>query len=105
PFPLRRQQPRPGAWDDEHPAPTSGLDKSFAHQLVIALQDGEWVHPKLGGHAADGWQSVAFGQTSVKDHGHDEVPELAVKRLSVIPLSAQIHQVAFLHFYLRSTPL
>src|ERR1035438_6071332 len=47
---------------------------------------------------ANRWQILAFWQTSVQDHRHQEVPELAVNRLTVVPLRVDAHRASPLSF-------
>src|SRR2546426_2107164 len=89
PFALQQQTACAGI--DEHAAASSGLDKPLVHQLLIALQNRERIDPIFGRDSAHRGQRIAFLENPVEYHRDDTVPQLAVNRLTVVPLT--VHQV------------
>src|SRR2546426_1126509 len=87
-FALQQQTACAGI--DEHAKASSGLDKPFVHQLLITLQNREWIDPKFGRDIAHRGQRIAFLENSFEYHRDDTVPKLAINRLTVIPL--MVHQ-------------
>src|SRR5439155_21063134 len=71
----------------EHSKSAPGLDQIFAHQLLISLQDGERINPILRGHIADRRQRIAFVEHAIENHVNDTVAELAINRLTIVPLT------------------
>src|SRR5262249_421748 len=72
---------------DEHPQPPPLLDQSFIHQFLVALQDRERIQPVVCRDCAHRWQGIAFFEHAVENHRYDAVPQLAVNRLIVVPLT------------------
>src|SRR5882724_1218451 len=89
PFALQQQTARAGI--DEHAEAASGFDQPFVHQLLIPLQDREWIYPVFGRDIAHRRQRIPFLQNSIQYHRDDSVANLAVDRLTVVPLT--VHQV------------
>src|SRR5206468_5666623 len=87
---LRFEQRIPCVSLDEHSEPPPGLDESFVHELLISLQDCQWIEPIVRCHGSHRGQRIAFFENSVKDHHDDAIAKLAVNRLAVIPLT--IHE-------------
>src|SRR6266849_1225727 len=86
-LPFALQQRTACAGIDEHAEATSGFDQTLVHQLLIALQDRERIDPIFGRDVAHGGQRIAFFENAVEDHRDDAVPNLAVNRLTVVPLT------------------
>jgi hypothetical protein len=76
---------------DEHTQSPPLLDQFFVDQLLIALQNGERIDAKFGGHIAHGGQRIAVFEHAVENHVDDAIAELAIDRLTVVPL--EIHPV------------
>ena len=76
---------------DEHPKTSSALHQPLVHQLLIALQDRERIHPVLSRHVAHGGQRIAFLEHAVEYHRDHPVAQLTVDRLIVVPLT--VHKV------------
>src|SRR3989449_2400071 len=94
PFALQQQTACAGI--DEHAAASSGLDKPLVHQLLIALQNRERIDPIFGRDSAHRGQRIAFLENPVEYHRDDTVPQLAVDRLTVVPLTVHpVSQIAF----------
>src|SRR5215472_9526788 len=85
PLPFEQQFARAGV--NEHAQATSRFDQTLIYQFLITLQNREWIHAILSRHIADRRQRIAFFEYAVEDHGDDAVPQLAVNRLAVIPLT------------------
>src|SRR5450755_1077122 len=88
---FAKQQEIAGTGIDEHAETSLFLDKLLVDQLLIALQDREWIDTILGRDVAHGWQRITFVQRAIEDHRDHAVAKLAVNRLAVVPLS--IHSV------------
>src|SRR6266480_1737077 len=84
PFAFEQQIPRAGF--DEHAEASPGLDQLLAYQLLIGLENGQRIDPKLGRDVAHGGQRIAFVEHAVENHGDDTVAKLAVNWLAIIPL-------------------
>src|SRR5205807_1738681 len=57
-FALQQQIARPGI--DKHAAASSSLDQPLIYQLLVALQNREWINPVIGRHSAHRGQRIAF---------------------------------------------
>src|SRR5579872_27273 len=88
PFCLEQQIARTGI--DEHAQASLGLNQTFVHQLLIALEDRKRINPIYSRDIAHRRQRVAFLENSVQNHRDHTVAKLAVDRLTVIPLT--VHQ-------------
>ena len=85
PFALQQQTACAGI--DEHAEATSGFDQPLVHQLLIALQNRERIDPIFGRDVAHRGQRIPFLENSVEYHRDDTVANLAVDRLTVVPLT------------------
>src|SRR5713226_9803478 len=85
PFALQQQTACAGI--DEHAEATSGFDQPLVHQLLIALQDRERIDPVFGRYIAHRGQRIPFLENSVEYHRDHSVANLAVDRLTVVPLT------------------
>src|SRR5579864_5022813 len=72
-LPFTLQQQTACASVDEHAETSSGLDKPFVHQLLIALQDREWIDPVFSRNVAHRGQGIALLEHAVEYHGDDAV--------------------------------
>src|SRR4051812_45991683 len=72
---------------DEHAQPPPLLDQFFIHQFLISLQDRERIKPVICRYRAHRWQRIAFFEHAVQDHRYHAIPQLAVNRLIVVPLT------------------
>src|SRR5882762_7950313 len=91
-LPFALQQHAACAGIDEHAEASSGLDQPLVHQLLIPLQDREWIDPIFSRNIAHGGQGIAFLEHAVEDHGGNTVAQLAVDRLTVVPFT--VHDVS-----------
>src|SRR5882757_7747850 len=89
PLVLHQGIARPAA--DEHPQPSPLFHQLLINELLVALQDGEWVQSEFRCHVPDRRQRIAFLQHTFQNHRDHPVPQLPVNRQAVIPL--RIHQV------------
>ena len=90
-LPFALQQQTACSVVDEHAPPSSGLDQSLVYQLLIALENRERIDAIFRGDIAHRRKRIAFLENSVEDHRDHTVVQLAVNRLTVIPL--RIHCV------------
>ena len=81
------QQQIAGARIDEHAATSLTLHQLLVNQLLIPLQNREWIHPIFRRDIAHRRQRIAFFEHAVEYHGDDTVAKLAVNRLAIVPLS------------------
>src|SRR5205807_3461452 len=65
----------------------------FADQLLVSFQNGERINSILGRDIADRRQRITFVENAIENHVNDTVAELAINRLTIIPLTR--------HFVLR----
>src|SRR5215472_4329583 len=86
---LKQELARAGI--NKHAQATPAFNQPLVHQLLITLQDRERIHAVFSRHVAHRRQRVAFLEDSVENHGNHAVPQLAVNRLAVIPLT--VHQI------------
>ncbi len=49
------------------------FNQAFIDQLLIALQDGEWIEPIIGRNYADGREGIALLQHTLEDEGHHSI--------------------------------
>ena len=89
PFTLQQQFARARIY--EHAQPATRFNQAVIHQLLVTLEDRKWIYAIFGRDCAHRRQRIAFFEGSVKNHRDDAVPQLAVNRLTVIPLT--VHQV------------
>src|ERR1700687_239548 len=94
-LPLALQQQTACAGIDEYAEAASAFDQPFVDQLLIALQNRERIDPIFGRDIAHGRQRIAFLEHAVEYHRDNAVAQLAVNRLTVVPLT--IHEVFHLH--------
>ncbi len=80
------QQKIASARVDEHPAASLGLDELLVDELLVALENRQWIDAKFRSDRAHGRQGVTLLEHAVQDHGDDSVAKLAVNRLTVVPL-------------------
>jgi len=76
PSTLDLQQQIACAGIDEHADTSPLLDKSIVGQLLVALQNREWIDPIFGRHSAHRWQRIAFIEHPVQYHCNDSVAKL-----------------------------
>src|SRR5262249_49407909 len=86
-LPLALQQQIARADLHEHAEAAALLDELLVDELLIALEDGDWIDPVFGGDVARGRQRIAFVQHTVEYQRDHSVPQLAVNRLTVVPLA------------------
>src|SRR6266542_4791144 len=84
-FGLQEQIARAGF--DEHPETSLLLAQLLVAQLLIGLENREWIDPIFGRDIAHRWQRVAFFEHAVEYHMDDTVAKLAVNRLTVVPFT------------------
>src|SRR5258706_4100475 len=75
-----------GAGVDEHAQAAPLLDQLFVDQLLVSLEHRQRIDPRVGGKVADRRQRIALRQQPVEDHRHDPIADLAVDRLTIVPL-------------------
>src|SRR5947208_2829559 len=71
----------------EHSKSAARLDQFFADQLLVSFQNRERIDPILGRDIADRRKRIAFFENAVENHVNDPVAELAINRLTIIPLT------------------
>src|SRR5450631_2345898 len=71
---------------NEHAATSLTFDQLLVHQLLVALQNREVIHPIFGRDITHRRQRIAFFEHAVKYHGDHAIAQLAVNRLIVVPL-------------------
>src|SRR5690348_10167925 len=86
-LPLAFEQQLARAGVDEHAQASPAFHQPLVHQLLVTLQDRERIHPIFSRHVTYRRQWVAFLQDPVENHRDDTIPQLAVNRLAVIPLT------------------
>src|ERR1043166_14532 len=93
-FAFDQQIARAGFHKHSKAAPS--FDQIFADQLLVSFQDREWIHSIFRCDIADRRQRIAFVEHAIENHVNDTIPELAINRLTIIPLTR--------HFVLRFAP-
>ena len=88
PFTLQQQFARARIYEHAQAAPR--FHQAVIHQLLITLEDREWIDAIFGRDCAHRWQRIALFEHAVENHRDDAVAKLAVNRLTVIPLT--VHQ-------------
>ena len=85
-LPLTLQQREARANRDVHAAPAALFHQGLVHERLVTLQHGEWIQAIVSRNVADGGQRVTFLEDLLKDHRHDPISDLAVDRLTVVPV-------------------
>src|SRR5439155_9762267 len=93
-LPLAFEQQLARAGVDEHAQASPAFHQPLVHQLLVTLQDRERIHAVFSRHVTYRRQRIAFLQDPVENHCDDTVPQLAVNRLAVIPLT--VHPGSYL---------
>src|SRR5206468_12353505 len=87
---LALQEPRTRAADHQHPEPATRFDEPVVHELLIPLEDREWIHAIFTRNRPHRRQRLAFLEDAVENHRDNAIAQLAINRLTVVPLT--IHQ-------------
>src|ERR1700716_1775210 len=85
PFAFEQQIARSGS--NEHAEAALHLDQLLINQLLIGLQNGERIDPKLGGDIAHRRQRIAFFKHAVENHMDATIAKLAINRLNIAPFT------------------
>src|SRR5258708_3953243 len=86
PLALALQQQVPRAGVDEHPAAPLLLDEPLVDELLVGLEHRERIDPAFGGDVGHRRERIAFLEQAVEDHGDHPLANLAVDRLTVVPI-------------------
>jgi hypothetical protein len=71
----------------KHAETALGFDQLLVNELLIRLQDREWIDPMLGRDIADGRERIAFVEYAIEYHVNDPIAKLSINRLTVIPFT------------------
>src|SRR3977135_123173 len=85
PFAFEQQIARSGS--NEHAETALRLAQLFINQLLISLQHGERIDPKLGGNIAHRRQRIPFFEYAVENHMDATITKLAINRLTIVPFT------------------
>ena len=85
-LPLAGQQALSRAGGGEHAKPPALLDQAVVDQLLVGLQHGERIDAVLGRDVTHRRQRIAVLEQPIQHHRHDQIAELAVDRLGIVPL-------------------
>ena len=77
---------------DEHAATALLLYQVLVDELLVALQNRQWIQPVFGSNIAYAGQRVTVLENTLENHGNDTIPQLPVDRLIFIPF--WIHRVS-----------